>query len=58
MNPLMAVVGRDKYVNGRGEMLIKILGLLPVVDARGPEMDQGTMLRYLAEMTWFPPRRR
>ncbi|NLM55133.1 MAG: hypothetical protein GX195_09405 [Firmicutes bacterium] len=54
MNPLMAVVGRDKYVNGRGEMLIKILGLLPVVDARGPEMDQGTMLRYLAEMTWFP----
>lgn len=54
MNPLLKIVGRDKYVEGRGEMLIKLLGLIPVAEAQGPEIDQGTMLRFLAEMVWFP----
>ncbi|MBA9077178.1 hypothetical protein FHS90_001889 [Rufibacter quisquiliarum] len=35
-------------------MLIKLLSLYPVADAQGPEIDQGTLLRYLAEMVWFP----
>jgi len=47
-------IGRDKYVNGHGHMLIKILSLIPVADASGPKTDQGTMLRYLAETVWFP----
>ncbi len=45
---------RDKYANGHGHMLIKILSLFPVADATGPKIDQGTMLRYLAETCWFP----
>ena len=45
--------GRDKYVNGRGHMLIK-LSLIPVVNARGMEIDQGALLRYLGEMVWYP----
>jgi hypothetical protein len=28
--------------------------LLDVVDATGEEIDQGSMLRYLSEMIWFP----
>lgn len=54
MNPLMPIVGRDKYDQGHGHMLIKVLSLIPVADARGAEIDQGTMLRYLGEMVWFP----
>jgi hypothetical protein len=52
--PLIDVAARDKYQNGRGNMLIKALSLIPIADSKGPEMDQGTLLRYLAEMTWFP----
>lgn len=55
MNPLLYFAGRDKYFQGKGEMNIKVLSLLPVVNAGGSsEMDQSTLLRYLAEMTWFP----
>ena len=53
MAPLLYFAGRDKYSEGRGNMLIKLLSLT-VVDARGKEMDQGTLLRYLGEMVWFP----
>ncbi|OAA22101.1 DUF6544 family protein [Kosmotoga sp. DU53] len=52
--PLFYIVGRDKYYKGKGNMLIKVLSLIPVADSKGKEMDQGTLLRYLAEMVWFP----
>lgn len=48
------LAGRDLYQDGRGHMLIKALSLFPVADAKGPETDQGTLLRYLAETCWFP----
>jgi len=54
MNPLIYFAGKDKYDQGKGEMNIKVLSLIPVVNARGNEMDQGALLRYLAEMVWFP----
>jgi hypothetical protein len=52
--PFIHLTGRDKYQDGKGHMLIKLLGLVPVVNSRGKEIDQGTLLRYLAEMVWFP----
>lgn len=52
--PLFAITGRDKYRLGRGNMLIQLLSVVPVVNATGPELDQGTLLRYLNEMIWFP----
>lgn len=52
--PLVHIAGRDMYYEGRGNMLIKVLSLVTVADARGKEMDQGTMLRYLAETVWIP----
>jgi hypothetical protein len=52
--PFVGFVGRDKYENGSGNMLIKLLSLIPVVNADGPEIDQATLLRYLGEMIWFP----
>ena len=45
---------RDTYRHGHGHMFGKIAGLISVFDVRGPEIDQGTRLRYLNEMTWFP----
>lgn len=54
MMGVMPIVGRDKYVNGEGFMLIKAGGLVNVVNASGTSIDQGAMLRYLGEIVWFP----
>lgn len=52
--PFLHLSGRDKYESGRGHMLIKLYSLIPVVDARGKEIDQGALLRYLGEIVWLP----
>ncbi len=52
--PLIHIAGRDQYQDGRGNMLIKALSLFTVADASGEEIDQGSLLRYLAETIWFP----
>lgn len=54
MSPLMHIRGRDKYTRGKGEMLIKLNGLLNIVNAQGEKMDEGTLQRFLGEMVWFP----
>ncbi|MBI5563282.1 MAG: hypothetical protein HY870_00185 [Chloroflexi bacterium] len=46
--------GGDTYQNGHGHMFGKVAGVFTIFDARGPEIDQGTRMRYLNEMTWFP----
>jgi hypothetical protein len=52
--PGIHLAGRDKYEDGKGHLLIKLLSLFPVADAKGKEIDQGAMVRYLAEIVWFP----
>ncbi len=52
--PLFSISGRDKFQEGRGHMLIKLLSLIKVADAKGEEMDQGALVRYLNEIFWFP----
>ena len=52
--PLPIARGRDTYAGGEGRMLIKAGSLFTVVDDKGPEMDQGSTMRYLSEMIWFP----
>ena len=54
MAPGIYLNGMDKYSDGKGSMLIKLMSIANVVDAKGPEIDQGTLLRYLAETAWFP----
>ncbi len=51
---MIAIVGRDKFENGRGNMLIKPFYLYTLANSSGPEIDQGAMLRYMAELMWFP----
>jgi hypothetical protein len=50
--PLMSA--RDAYHDGHGRMYGKMAGLFTLFNALGPEIDQGTLLRYLGEMVWFP----
>jgi hypothetical protein len=54
MARVIPIVGRDRYVHGRGQMRITAAALLDVVDASGEMIDQGTLLRYLGEIVWFP----
>ncbi len=51
---LWIMKGGDTYKAGHGHMFGKIAGLYTLFDARGPELDQGAMMRYLNETTWFP----
>lgn len=52
--PFSIVAARDSYVEGRGHMLIKMLGIRTIGDVRGDEMDYSSLVRYLNEMMWFP----
>ncbi|MCK4234125.1 hypothetical protein KAX75_06820 [candidate division WOR-3 bacterium] len=52
--PFLSITGRDMYYEGKGNMLIKLLSLITVADAIGEEITQGTLLRYLNEIMWFP----
>ncbi|MGC8865772.1 MAG: DUF6544 family protein [Bacteroidales bacterium] len=54
MNNLLFFVGRDKYINGSGHMLIKLNALWPIVNEQGDKLDEGTIQRYLGEIVWFP----
>lgn len=54
MMKVIDVAGRDKYLYGKGNMLIKAFSLVTMVDAKGDKMDRGAMLRYMSEICWFP----
>ncbi|MFN3874059.1 MAG: DUF6544 family protein [Ignavibacterium sp.] len=55
MMPLVFFTGRDKFSDGKGNMLIKILSLINVVNSYGNEkINQSTLQRYLGETIWFP----
>lgn len=45
---------RDVLDSGHGSMRVKLLGVVPVLDMMGPEIDQGSMMRWLNETMWFP----
>ncbi len=51
---LPLVYGQDRYKDGSGHMFGKVAGLFTIFDLTGEKLDQGTMLRYLNEITWFP----
>ena len=44
----------DRLVDGMGELEARLFGLFRVAKATGPELLRGELLRYLAEIPWFP----
>jgi hypothetical protein len=51
---MVTIAGRDKFGNGKGNMLIKPFYIYTLANATGEEIDQGTMLRFMGELIWFP----
>jgi hypothetical protein len=51
---LPIIRAKDKYELGHGNMFGKLAGIFTIFDARGEELDQATMVRYLNEIMWFP----
>jgi hypothetical protein len=51
---LLPISGRDRYFEGRGDIEMRLLSLVPVARSRGRGLDQGALLRYLNEIMWFP----
>ena len=45
---------KDTYLDGRGNLRVKLLSLIKIVDAEGEEIDQGEVLQWLGEAPWFP----
>jgi hypothetical protein len=53
--PLLPARVVDQYAHGEGVLRAKLLGVFPVASAGpSPEMNEGELLRYLAEAVWFP----
>lgn len=52
--PKLYIWARDRFIEGRGSMLIRLLGIIPVADAAGSGIDQGAGLRFLGEILAFP----
>jgi len=46
--------GVDYFLNGKGNMQIKLLSIIPIVNAGGEKINEATLQRYLAEIVWFP----
>jgi hypothetical protein len=48
------ILGRDSFVEGRGAMQWKLFGILPVVNASGPDITRSAAGRTNIESIWLP----
>lgn len=51
---VVSFTGRDRYSDGRGNMRIALASRVNVVDAADDKIAQGALLRFLAELVWYP----
>jgi hypothetical protein len=49
-----AIVGSDRFVDGRGAMSWRLLGVVPVAKASGADVDRSAAGRGMAEAIWVP----
>ena len=52
--PLAKILVLDAYVWGEGRLWVNLLGAIPIVRAKGDDIDRGEAMRYLAELPWVP----
>jgi hypothetical protein len=53
--PLIDLQIVDRYRDGSGRASVSLLGVLPLGgDEANPDLDEGELLRYLAEAVWYP----
>lgn len=44
----------DKYIEGNGSFIVKLLSLVQIVDAEGSYIDEAELQRWIGENIWFP----
>lgn len=44
----------DQFVQGIGNLKVKLFGVIKLGESKGIEIDQGEILRFLTEIIWFP----
>jgi len=54
MMPGVTLSGKDLFMNGEGQMLIKLYSMITMVDETGDKIDSGALQRFLSEIVWFP----
>jgi hypothetical protein len=54
MFPGVWIDARDRSVNGIGDMFVTMESTFTIADSRGPQLDQGALIRLLGEMAWLP----
>jgi hypothetical protein len=55
MAPGVSAFVHDSYILGEGKLHASLLGLLTVADVRNtPQAARGELLRFFAEMPWYP----
>jgi hypothetical protein len=55
MAPGVSAFVHDAYILGSGSLHVSLLGLFTVADVRDtPQAAQGELLRFFAEMPWYP----
>jgi hypothetical protein len=55
MAPAVSAFVHDAYALGAGSLHVSLLGLFTVADVRDtPQAAQGELLRFFAEMPWYP----
>jgi hypothetical protein len=55
MAPGVDMLVRDAFLSGEGSMLVRVAGLLPVIDEHdSSEIAAAALQRWLAETAWFP----
>jgi hypothetical protein len=52
--PGLWIDARDRSVNGLGSMFVTAESTFTIADSHGPQLDQGALVRLLAEMPWLP----
>lgn len=53
MNGLPVIVC-DRLIDGRGELQVRLLSSIPLAEGSGEIFLRGELLRYLAELPWYP----
>lgn len=52
--PGIWIDGRDRSVDGVGNMVIQAVSTFTLADARGPQLDEAALQRLLGELAWLP----
>jgi hypothetical protein len=48
------MTARDKYIGDKGRLVVSLLSLVNVVNAKGEKYNEGELQRWLSEGVWFP----